>query len=106
MLLIQLLTIAHFVIHIGGNKGYIYGNPLKTAISKLQKIYEKFENVKSAYCLSWKKGPRYYKISFYSKYIHTFNELVIKNTHVQKIKPLCFYGMASPASWVSLITRK
>ena len=52
MLLIQLLTIAHFVIHIGGNKGYIYGNPLKTAISKLQKIYEKFENVKSAYCLS------------------------------------------------------
>ena len=52
MLLIQLLTIAHFVIHIGGNKGYIYENPLKTAISKLQKIYEKFENVKSAYCLS------------------------------------------------------
>ena len=26
MLLIQLLTVAHFVIHIGGNKGYIYGN--------------------------------------------------------------------------------
>ena len=58
---------------------------LKAAIPKLQKIHEKFENVKSA---SWKKGPRYYKISFYSEYLHTFNELAIKNILVQKIRPL------------------
>ena len=50
----------------------------KTAVPKLQKFHEKFENVKSAYCISWKEGPRYYKISFYYKYIPTFNELVIK----------------------------
>ena len=52
-------------------------------------------------------GQRYYKISFYCKYKPTFNELVIKNTHVQKIRPcFCFYGMGSPAQWLCFITRK
>ena len=46
------------------------------------------KSVKSAYCISWKKGPRYYKISFHSKYTTKFNELVIKNTNAQKIRPL------------------
>ena len=72
---------------------------LKTAISKLQKIYEKFERI-------LKERPTVLQNLLLLQIIHTFNELVIKNTHVQKIKPLCFYGMASPASWVSLITRK
>ena len=44
MLLIQLLTVAHVVIH-NGNKSHIHGN-LKTAISKFQNILEKFENAK------------------------------------------------------------
>ena len=69
MLLIQLLTVEHVVIHIV-SKDYIHGN-LKDWIFK---IHVKFENVKPA---SWKKDPRYYKISFYSKYIPMFNELVI-----------------------------
>ena len=82
MLLIQQLTVAHVIIRIG-NKGYINGK-VKDCDFKLQKNHEKFENVKSAYHISWKKSPRYYKISFYSKYIPTFNELVIKDTHIQK----------------------
>ena len=36
---------------------------------------------------SRKKGPRYYKISFYPEDLHTFNELAVKNIHVQKIIP-------------------
>ena len=70
-----------------GNKGYIHGN-LKDCNSKLQKLHGKSENVKLAYWIFWKKGPRYYRISFYSKYIPTFSELVIKNTHFQRIRPL------------------
>ena len=81
MLLIQLLTAAHVAIHIG-NKGYIHGN-LKDCNFKTSKNPWKIWKYKS-----WKKGPRYYKISFYSKYIHTFNELVIENTQVKKIRAL------------------
>ena len=33
---------------------------------------------------SRKKGPQYCKIPFHSKYIPTFNTLVIKITHVKK----------------------
>ena len=80
MLLIQLLTVVH--------------------VATLQKIHEKFETGKSAYCLSLEKGRRYYKISFYFKYIHTFNELVIKNTHVQKMRPLFVF-----MEWLHLLHR-
>ena len=52
---------------------------------------EKYENIKSnIVCLeenklnSRKKGPQNCKISFYSKDIPTFNELVIKNTNAKK----------------------
>ena len=31
-----------------------------------------------------KKGPQYLIVSFYSKYILTFNELIIKNTLVKR----------------------
>ena len=53
---------------------------------------KKYENIISKYCISQKtnklnnrkKGPQYCIISFYSKDIPTFYELVIKNTPVKK----------------------
>ena len=46
--------------------------------SKLQNLSEKYKNIKSTYSI-----PQYLIISFYSKDIPTFNELVIKNTLVK-----------------------
>ena len=42
--------------------------------SKLQNLPEIYKNIKSTYSI-----PQYLTISFYSKGIPTFNELVIKN---------------------------
>ena len=50
MLLIQLLIVAHVVIHIG-SKGDIHGG-LKYYNFETSKIPENFENVKSADCIS------------------------------------------------------
>ena len=47
--------------------------------SKLQNLSEKYKNIKSTYSI-----PQYLIISFYSKDIPTFNELVIKNTLVKR----------------------
>ena len=78
MLLIQLLTVPHVVIHIG-NKGYIHGN-LKDCNFKTSKnpwnqhiVYLQGKTHET------RKSPFTPNI-----YIPTFNELMIKNTHVKK----------------------
>ena len=52
--------------------------------SKLQNLSEKYKNTKSTYSAKQfkgrKKGSEYLIMSFYSKYIPMFNELLIKNT--------------------------
>ena len=74
---IQLLTVIHVVIRIGNKVDFT--EAWNIVISKLQKIPEKCENIKSTYCISYrkklnsiKKGPQRCKISFYSKDIPTF----------------------------------
>ena len=62
---------------------------LEVLHSKLWNLSEKYENIKPIYLEenklnSRKKGPQYCIISFYSKDIPTFNELVNKNTPVKK----------------------
>ena len=56
--------------------------------SKLQNLSEKNENIKSTSSIKQvkgrKKGPQHWIISFYSKDVPTFNELVIKNTLVKR----------------------
>ena len=57
----------------------------------------KCENVKLTYCISWKKKQNKFdsikKGLQYSKYVPTFNEFVIKNTPVKKIKPFFMEGL-------------
>ena len=89
MLLIQLLTIRHVVIHIG-IKDDINGS-LKYCNFKISKNPWKTWNVKPADGRFWKKGPRYYEISCCSKYVPPFNQLMIKNTYVQKARPFFIF---------------
>ena len=53
-----------------------------------------------------KKGLQSCIISIYSKDISTFNELVIKNTHVKGKTNFHFYGKVSPVSGTNLIMRR
>ena len=73
MLLIQQLTVAHVVIHIG-SKGYIHG--------KVKDCDFKTSKFSILYIL--KERSMVLPNLLYSKYILMFNELVIKNTHIQK----------------------
>ena len=56
--------------------------------SKPSSLSEKYKNIKSTCSIKKftgrKKDPQYLIISFYSEDITTFNELVIKNTHVKR----------------------
>ena len=80
----------HIVIQNGGSNGDIH-RILKYCIQNFKTSLEnmKIQNQRILYLeenkiKDRKKGPQYCIISFYSKDIPTFNELVIKNTLVKK----------------------
>ena len=100
------------MVHIVVMTVKLHTQRLEVLHSKLQNLSEKHENIKSTYWAyleekklnSRKKGLRYCIISFYSKDIPKFNELVIKNTHV-KIKNIVFAfveGFHLPHGQISL----
>ena len=74
------LTMAHIVIHNVGNNGDIHRS-LKCCI---QNFKISFKNIKINKFKGRKKGPQYLIISFYLKYISTFNKSVIKNSIVKR----------------------
>ena len=82
MLLIQQLTVAHVVIHIG-SKGYIHGK-VKDCDFKTSKNLWKIWKCEIIILYILKERSMVLPNLLYSKYILMFNELVIKNTHIQK----------------------
>ena len=101
--------VVHIVMQNGSNNGAIHRS-LKYFIQnfKISLKNMKIWNQDILYILkktrkrNWeksiKRSPRCWTISFYSKDIPTFNELVIKNTLVKKQDYFCFYGRVSLAS--------
>ena len=81
------LTVVDMVIHNVGNNGEIHWSlkcniqNFKTALQNI-KIWN--QNVLQNKFKGRKKGPKNFIISFYSKDIPSFNELVIKNTLVKR----------------------
>ena len=81
------LTVVHIVINNCCNNGDIHSS-LKCYIQNFKTSLKKYKNIKSTYSIKKfkgrKKGRQYLIISFNSKDIPAFKELVIKNTLVKR----------------------